>query len=280
MRSQQKTMLLMGATVFCLLGVVQNARSQQAGAVATKTPNAAPAPRHDISGTWTPAGDAQAMQDRGVVVATNPIPFTPYGLQVYKSHHPTAGPDGVVPDQANDPRDKCEPPGMPRADLYQLRQTQILKDEYKIAILYQYTTRWRVIWTDGRELPRLIDGGVMAGQEARESRYYGYSVGRWADDTTLVIDTVGLIGDGRVWLDNAGRPVSDQLHVTETLHRVDHDRLEWSVTIDDPKMYVKPWIALDKFPMKLQDPHTDVMEQYCSLSDMEQYNKSFGYPTK
>jgi hypothetical protein len=277
-------MLLMGAAVFCFLGFVQNARSQQTGTVATKASNAAPAPRpsprHDISGTWVPTSEAQAMQDRGVAVATNPIPFTPYGLQAYKSHHPTAGPDGVVPDQSNDPRDKCEPPGMPRADLYQLRQTQILKDEYKIAILYQYTTRWRVIWTDGRELPRLIDGGVMAGKEAKEPRYYGYSVGKWADDTTLVIDTVGMIGDGRVWLDNAGRPMSDQLHVTETLHRVDHDRLEWSVTIDDPNMYSKPWIALDKFPMKLQDPHTDVMEQYCSPADMEQYNKSFDYPTK
>jgi hypothetical protein len=282
MKNQQKAMLLTGAAVFCLLGLVQDARSQQADS--TKASNVVPAPRpssrHDISGAWAPAGDAQAMQDRGVAVATNPIPFTPYGLQVYKSHHPTAGPDGVVPDQSNDPRDKCEPPGMPRADLYQLRQTQILQDQYKIAILYQYTTRWRVIWIDGRELPKLIDGGVMAGREAREPRYYGYSVGRWTDDTTLVIETVGIIGDGRVWLDNAGRPLSDRSHVTETLHRIDHDRLEWSVIIDDPQMYSKTWTAMDKFPMKLLDPHTDVMEQYCSPADMEQYNKSFGYPTK
>jgi hypothetical protein len=120
----------------------------------------------------------------------------------------------------------------------------------------------------------------MVCKEAREPRYYGYSVGKWVDDTTLVVETVGMIGDGRIWLDNGGRPISDQLHVTETLHRVDHDRLEWTVMIDDPKMYSKSWIAMDKFPMKLEDPHTDVMEQYCSLTEMEQYNKSFGYPKK
>jgi hypothetical protein len=31
--------------------------------------------------------------------------------------------------------------------------------------------------------------------------------------------------------------VSDRLHVTEEVHRVHDDRLELTVTIDDPKMY-------------------------------------------
>jgi hypothetical protein len=69
------------------------------------------------------------------------------------------------------------------------------------------------------------------------------------------------------------------LHVQETLHRVDRDHLEWSVTIDDPKMYTKPWVAMNKFPMKLEDPHRDVMEQYCSPSEMERYNQLFGEPS-
>ena len=32
--------------------------------------------------------------------------------------------------------------------------------------------------------------------------------------------------------------------------------------------------------MKLEDPRTDVMEQYCSLTEREQYNNAFGYPNK
>jgi hypothetical protein len=99
------------------------------------------------------------------------------------------------------------------------------------------------------------------------------------DDNTLVVRTVGMMPEDRVWLDLAGRPISDALRVEERFHRVNHDRLELTVTIDDPKMYTKPWIAMDKFPMRLADPHRDVMEVYCSPFEMERYNKLFGNPT-
>jgi hypothetical protein len=271
--------LLAHTAGFCAALSARNDPSQQAEAAKGQKEAAPPAPRHNIAGTWTPAGDAQVrVEDRGVVVTPDPLPFTPYGLQVYKSHHPTAGPEGGPPALSDDPRDKCEPIGLPRADLYQLGEMQIFQDEYKMAVLYRYTTRWRLIWTDGRELPKLIEGGVMIGKEAREPRYYGYSVGKWADDTTLVVDTIGMMGDDRIWLDNGGRPISDQLHLTETFHRVDDHRMELTVQIDDPKMYTKPWLALDKFPLVLEDPHKDVMEHYCSPIEMEKYNTLFGDP--
>jgi hypothetical protein len=47
---------------------------------------------------------------------------------------------------------------------------------------------------------------------------------------------------------------------------------------NDPKMYTRPWVAMDKFPMGLEDPHKDVMEQYCSPTEMENYNKIFANP--
>jgi len=158
-------------------------------------------------------------------------------------------------------------------------RTQILQNEYKIVMIYQYGTAGRVIWTDGRELPKLVDGGVLVGKEVKEPRYYGYSVGKWEDDTTIVVQTTGMMGEDRVWLDTSGRPISDQLRVEERFHRVDHDHLEWTVTIDDPKIYMKPWVAMNKFPMKLEDPHRDVMEQYCSPIEMERYNKLFANPS-
>jgi hypothetical protein len=142
--------------------------------------------------------------------------------------------------------------------------------------LYEYAETWRIVWTDGRELPKIVDGGVQVRKEVREPRFFEYSVGKWVDDTTLVVETVRMMPEDRVWLDTAGRPISDQLRVEERYHRVDRDHLELTVTIDDPKMYTKPWIAMNKFPMKLQDPHTDVMEMYCSPSELEKYYKIFG----
>jgi hypothetical protein len=278
--------VLVAAPTFSALAFAQSARPQQSGTANDQKATAAPAPFHDISGTWAPAnGPGDGIQANGVKAMPNDgkpehqLPFSPYGLQIYKSHKALEGADAVLPGFYNDPRDKCEPLGFPRANFYNLRETQIMQNEYKVAILYEYGETWRVIWTDGRELPKVVDGGVLVGKEIREPRFYGYSVGKWEDDSTLVVQTVGMMPEERVWLDSTGRPISDALRVEERFHRVNHDRLELTVTINDPKMYTNPWIAMDKFPMQPEDPHQDVMEMYCSPSEMERYDKLFGNPS-
>ena len=233
-----------------------------------------PAPRHDISGIWEPArgpGDGiMAWGPRDMPYDGAPEhnpPYTPLGLATQHSHKPLEGEERVLESLSNDPRNKCDPLGFPRADFYQVRHTQILQNEQQVVILYEFEKRWRVIWTDGRELPK----------EIPQPRYYGYSAAKWADDTTLVVDTIGTQGTEKVWLDEAGRPASDAMHVVERFHRLDHDNLELTVTIDDPKMYAKPWVAM-KFPMKLQSPDYDVVEMMCIPSEMEQYYKDYGDP--
>jgi len=193
-------------------------------------------------------------------------PYTPLGLQTLKSHKPLFGQAAVLQGLNNDPADICDPLGFPRADVFQLRHTQFFQNERKIAILYQFEKRWRTIWIDGREVPK----------EIPEPRWYGYSVGKWVDDSTLVVQTVGTMGEERAWLDNTGRPVSEAMRVEERFHRVDHDNLELTVTIDDPKMYTRPWVALNKFPMKLQSPDYDVIEMMCIPSESEKYHKEYG----
>ena len=249
----------------------------------------APVRRHDISGIWTPAnGPGGAIQAGGVAAMPNDgkpehqLPYTPYGLEMYKSHKALEGKDAVAPAFFNDPRDKCEPLGFPRMNHYNLRMTQILQDDFKVALMYEYDRRYRTVWTDGRDMPKLVDGGVQLGQgwgsdsgHVREQRFYGYSVGKWVDDTTLVVETVGTMPEDRVWLDSTGRPISDQIHVTETFHRVDHDHLEWTEMINDPKIYTRPWVTM-KILMVLASPHTDVMEMYCSPVEMEKYYQSYG----
>jgi hypothetical protein len=232
----------------------------------------AAARRHDISGTWEPANGpldgggflgAKAMPEDGK--PEHQLPFTPLGLETYKGTKPTIGPRMVLPADTNDPVAICDPQGMPREDLFQLRTTQIVQTPQKVMILYQFDQIWRVIWTDGRELPA-----------EPEPRWFGYSVGKWVDDYALVVETSGM--DERTWLDLVGRPHSDNLRVEERFHRVDREHLEWTVTIDDPKMYTKPWLALDKFPMRLQPPDFDVREMICSPSEAAAYEKLIASP--
>jgi hypothetical protein len=244
---------------------------KQAAKVPVKPKNTTggPAPRHDIAGVWDPGDVGLQVFGAAAVPADgkpeHALPFTPAGLEALNRNKPTSGARSALPAEANDPFATCEPQGIPREDLYELRTTQIYQTPLKILMLYTFGRVWRVIWTDGRELPK-----------DPEPRWYGYSVGKWVDDTTLLVETNGL--DERTWIDRAGRPHSSDLHVEERFHRVDHDHLEISVTINDPQMYTKSWVALDKMRFELQPDDFDVREMICSPSEYREYNKEVGDP--
>ena len=232
-----------------------------------KGQKSAPAPRHDISGIWDPGdGGIQALGPATMPEDGKPehrLPYTPLGLEALNRTKPSNGVRSVLPVETNDPVDYGDPQGFPREDLYELRTTQILQTPLRTVLLYEFGKVWRVIWTDGREFPK-----------DPEPRWFGYSVGKWADDYTLVVQTWGT--DERTWLDHVGHPHSGDLRVEERFHRVDHDHLELTVTIDDPKMYAKPWVALDKLPFNLEPPTFDVREMIWSPSDFAEYNKLIG----
>jgi len=238
-----------------------------------QTARPAPAARRDISGIWTPAngpGDgiggtgAKNMPEDGK--PEHQLPYTPLGLETLAKTKPGNGARMVHPSEINDPEViSCEPQGMPRQNLYELRTTQILQTPVSVVILYQFDKIWRVIWADGRELEK----------EHAEPRWFGYSVGKWEDDYTFVVTTNGT--DERTWLDKAGRPHSEDLFITERFHRVSRDRLELTMIIDDPKMYTKTWVALEKFPFKLMPPTTDVREMMCSNEEFRAYHAAMEF---
>jgi hypothetical protein len=253
--------------------LAQDQVARQPGAVYdfdVKGQKSAPAAPHDISGIWEPAkGPGDGIQANGTKAMPSDakpehnLPFTPAGEDAFKAHRPGFGATAVPTAFVNDPVDICDPQGFPRIVLHNFRTSQIVQTANQVLVLYQFNKKWRVIWTDGRALPK-----------EPEPRWWGTSVGKWADDHTFVAQTVGL--DDRTWLDNAGRPHSDALHVEERYHRIDRDHLEMTITIDDPKMYTRPWIALDKLSLRLQPAGFDIMEMECSPSETAEYNKKLG----
>lgn len=232
-----------------------------------KAQKSAAAPMRDLTGIWEPTPGY-----RDGVFASGPkevpsdgkpehqLPFTALGEKTWKSHKPGFGTTAVPIAENNDPFNICDPIGFPRIELFNLRAIQMWQNKNQVAIVYQNNQVWRNIWIDGRELPK----------EILEPRWYGYSVGKWIDDYTLVVQTVGL--DERTWLDNVGRPHSDELKVQETFHRVNHDIMELTLQIEDPKMYTRPWVALNKFRMRLQPEWFDIREMVCSASEAAEYN--------
>ena len=231
-----------------------------------------PARKHDLTGIWDAGGVEQGVQANGAYEYPDDpehvgrdVPYTPLGKEARAKNKPATGMGQFPVAEVNDPTDYCDPLGMPRADLYALRVLEILQNANQVTILNQRDDAWRLIWTDGRELP-----------EDAAPRWNGYAVGKWVDDYTFVANYVGM--DPRTWLDIVGRPHSDVLKVEERWHRVNSDTLELTVTIDDPKFYTQPWKGLDKFVLHRLPDSFDISELICSATEMAEYNRLVGKP--
>jgi len=228
----------------------------QASALLTPAMKGA-APKRDLTGVWD-AGRA-GIGPRGFEASA----LTEWGQQVSKTHKSGDGSRMSPITEINDPLSTLgDPAGFPRLLLFELRPVQIVQAPNEILMLYMFEKRWRVIWTDGRELPK-----------NPEPRWYGYSTGHWEDDSTFVADTVGMTD--RTWLDNAGNPHSDELRVTERYHRVDKSTMELTVTINDPKTYKAAWTPRDKMKLNILPPNIDLMEMIPSASEAAEYRRYF-----
>lgn len=198
----------------------------------------------DLSGVWMRQAPGNGFSE------APPPPMTPWGVEQFRSHKPTVGPQAAL--DANDPTLACAPPGLPYV-LAIPTPFEIVQTRGQVMQLFEYNHFVRRIHTDGRPHPAdLRDTGVY--------EWHGHSIGRWEGDT-FVIDTIGF--NDATWLDRLGHPHSDALHVVERIRRVDHDTLEYGVTIDDPKAYTAPWAGRMIFTLR---PDWEIFEHVCTTT--------------
>jgi len=103
-----------------------------------------------------------------------------------------------------------------------------------VVMVFEMIHETRIIPIDGR--PRL---GAAIKQWNGEPR------GRW-EGNTLVVESTNYNSKGSIATSAAtgrirGIPQSDALKVTERFTRVDANTINYTVTIEDPKVYSKPW---------------------------------------
>ncbi len=184
----------------------------------------------DLSGVWS--GPYTPNLTRGGVE----IPFTPWGEAKFKSYDPL-----------DDPTAQCLPPGLVRA-MNAPFPIQIVQSPGQVVVLWEYMHFFRVIPTDGRDHPKELDPTWM-----------GNSVGKWVGDT-LVIDTIGFNGQDLL-LDTIGHPHTENLHVIERFHRTGDRSMAYELTVEDPKVFTKPWTTKRVFTLK---PDDYLMEYICN----------------
>ena len=187
----------------------------------------------DLNGVYLVRGYRPNLMDMGT--GLKEYPFTPEAATKYKAINRSETDTG--------PSSKCLPPGigflmtMPYA--YEIIQTP-----RHVMTFHEFGNYVRQIWTDGR------------GHEDAYPTWLGHSIGRY-EDGSLVVDTVGFNGKG--WLDQLGLQSSDALHTVERFHR-NGSTLEYSLTIEDPKIFTRPWTAKATLDVI---PNGDIVEFVC-----------------
>ena len=163
-------------------------------------------------------------------------------------------PEALAQKQANlaareqaDPMQKCYLAGVPRT-MYLPHPIQIFQTGAEVVLLSEYVHTWR--WVPLTTLER------YPGYES----WMGDPRGRWEGDT-LVIETVGF--NGQTWLDHAGNHHSDALKVVERLTRTGPDVITYEATLDDPKVFTRPWTI--RMPLYRHVDRTQLLEYECYL---------------
>ena len=150
------------------------------------------------------------------VVEGNEVPYQPWAAPKKKEN----GENWMT----RDPEVKCFMPGIPRAT-YMPFPFQIVQSANTILMAYEFTSASRIVRMNSKE-------------RSPAPSWMGWSVGRWEGDT-LVIDVTDQVED--TWFDRAGNFHSDALHVVERYTPVNPNTLSYEVTIEDPKVFTRPW---------------------------------------
>ncbi len=254
MRDYLMRLVLVLGVVFAFFSILRAQIAEQSGAATAR----AAVPTVDLSGVW----EANMSGAKWATYSFTPEipPMTPWGMQKYLAVKPSYGPrsfpdstDYVNPTTGKDVG--CLPPGVPRIYI-QPFALEIIQTPGRVIEYFEFDHHVRQIFTDGRQHPKDM-----------ELTWMGDSIG-WYEGDTLVVDTVGL--NEKTWIDRGGLPHSDQLHVIERIRRPKHEALEVTITIDDPKAYMKTWSGYRNYEL---EPTWNIKEFICA--DNADYNQNF-----
>jgi hypothetical protein len=171
------------------------------------------------------------------------LPYQPWAEKLFDQRHAALSID--------DPHVRCLPDNPPRHwTLPHL--TKIVHTPKLLVMLYEVNAMYRQAFIDGRPFPADMN-----------PTWNGYSVGHWEGDT-LVVETRGFRDD--LWADTWGSPMSDAAKMTERFTRKNFGTMQIDVTIDDPKVYTKPFtVALNES----LEADTELVDEFCAEGEKD-----------
>jgi hypothetical protein len=166
--------------------------------------------------------ESRRGRSRIIDPADGKIPYQPWAAAKAKDifdNHLDPRPEHL------DPVSRCVVQGVPRA-MYQ-GEYQILQSPGQIVFLIEPVHQYRVIPLDGRPHP-----------PENIKLFMGSSRGRW-EGNTLVVHSTNF--NNLTWFAIVGSFHSDAMQIVERFTIVDANTISYRATIEDPKVYTRPW---------------------------------------
>jgi hypothetical protein len=235
--------LLSGLVAATLVATTEGRLQAQAGTVA-RTPDGKP----NLNGIWQAFGASDwniephsAVEGRpaglGLVVGGE-IPYQPWAREQQRKNYASR--------TTADPAARCFMPGVPRA-FYLPFPFEITQTSTHVGMAFEFAHATRTIFLDGT--PHLEDLDLWMGD----------SRGRWEGDT-LVVSVVSF--NGQSWLDHAGNFFSQAAKLTERFTPRGPNHLDYQVTIEDPKVFTRPW-ELRTVLYRRVEPQLELLDYEC-----------------
>jgi hypothetical protein len=223
-----------------------------------RTPEGLP----DLEGIWQPQTNGAAYSilphpkgfllgagSKEGVVEGGILPYQPWAAEKvkYRLEH-----------METDPTGKCHYEGVPHSLYFAF---QIFETKKEIALVHENMHAYRVIHMDGQHPKDLL-------------AWMGDSRGHW-EGSTLVVDVTN--NNDKSVFDMAGHFHSDALHVVERFTPVDRDTIAYEATLDDPKVFTRPFKM--KFSFKRANKDYQIMEAGCFEGERDQMHIVEGLAT-
>lgn len=124
---------------------------------------------------------------------------------------------------------------------------RIVQSPGYVTILHEEYRDRRIIPLDGRP-----HGTIR--------QWFGDAVGHWENDT-LVVDTTNFVDRTNYeWASIWTRP-TETLHLVERFRRTDADTIEYTIKVEDPATFSRPWTAV--IPIAKLADDTQIYEYAC-----------------
>lgn len=153
---------------------------------------------------------------------------------------------------------RCYPGGVPGQLLYPAEPFYFIQTPKIVYMIWQRDHMVRRIFMTDKHAANL------------KPSWFGDSIGRY-ENGELVVDTVGLLGPGRMsFIDNFRTPHTEKLHVVERFKLAADGNLEAIARVEDPDTFNEPLTMMQRW-RRVPNP---LLETVCAENNIDPFNQN------